>query len=90
MNNWRRNEAFNKMDIRKQKMIEILFNSINGKELKDALPILVNWKTKLKDEGITFTKEENDILMDIFISELSPAQRRQFEMLKPLLHNSHK
>ena len=90
MNNWRRNEAFNKMDIRKQKMIEILFNSINGKELKDALPILVNWKTKLKDDGITFTKEENDILMDIFISELSPAQRKQFEMLKPLLHKSHK
>lgn len=90
MSNWRRNKEFNSMDLHKQKMIEQLFNSLNGKELKDALPILVNWKKQLKEKGITFSKEENDTLMDIFISELSPSQRKQFELLKPLLHNNKK
>ena len=90
MSNWRRNKEFNNMDLHKQKMIEQLFNSLKGKELKDALPILVNWKTQLKEKGISFSKEENDTLMDIFISELSPSQRKQFELLKPLLHNNKK
>lgn len=90
MNNWKQNEAFKNIDSRKQRMIEILINSLNGKELKDALPILSNWKLQLKKENISFTKQENDMLADIFIQELSPSQRKQYEMLKPLLHTYRK
>lgn len=73
------------MDERKQRMIELLINTLNGKSLNDALPILTNWKLQLKQENITFTEEENQILTQIFLAELSPYQMQQYEFIKPFL-----
>lgn len=90
MNNWKQNEAFKNMDSRKQHMLEILISSLNGKELKEAFAIISNWKMQLKKEGISFSQKENDMLTEIFIQELSPAQRKQYEMLKPLINKYKK
>ena len=73
------------MDKRKQKMIETLFNTLKGKNLNQALPIITNWKMQLKQQNITFTPEENELLTQMFLQELSPAQRQQYELLKTFM-----
>ena len=86
MNNWKENPDFKAMDSRKQRMVELLFNTLHGKSLETAIPILSNWKAQLNSENITFTKAENQLLTNLFISELSPEQRRKFELIRPFIH----
>jgi len=73
------------MDKRKQQMVEQLFNSLKGRQLNNALPVITNWNMQLKNENISFSQEENDMLAQMFMQELNPAQMRQFEMLKSLM-----
>ncbi len=83
--NWKNNPAFLGMDARKRTMVEFLFNSLNGKNINDALPIITNWNMQLKQNNISFTKEENDLLTQIFLQELTPAQMKQFELMKAFM-----
>ena len=85
MNNWKSNKEFMEMDPKKQHMVELLVNSLHGKNLSEALPILSNWKDKLKSEQISFTAEEDKLLTDIFIELLPPKQKSQYEFLRPFL-----
>lgn len=79
------NPAFLGMDAKKRTMVEFLFNSLNGKNINDVLPIITSWNMQLKQNNISFTKEENDLLTQIFLQELNPAQMQQFEMLKAFM-----
>lgn len=85
MENWKNNPAFLGMDAKKRTMVEFLFNSLNGKNINDVLPIITSWNMQLKQNNISFTKEENDLLTQIFLQELNPAQMQQFEMLKAFM-----
>ncbi len=85
MNNWKNNKSFMQMDQNKQHMVELLVNSLHGKNLSEALPILSNWKDKLRTEQISFTAEEDKLLTDIFIEMLPPKQKSQHEFLRPFL-----
>ena len=81
MNNWKQNEAFRQMDPKKQSMVELLTETLKGKKLTEALPVLTQWKKQMQQENIVFTPEENQLLTEIFSSQLTPAQRKQFEYL---------
>lgn len=85
MGNWKNNPAFLGMDRNKRQKVEALFNALNGKSLNDALPVITNWNMQLKQENIQFTNEENELLSQIFLQELSPEQMKQFEFLKSFM-----
>ena len=82
MESWQQNEAFRSMDPKKQKMIEQLAASLQGKKLTEALPLLTHWKQTMQQENIQFTPEENQILTAIFSAQLTPQQKKQFEFIK--------
>jgi len=73
------------MDKRKQQMIETLFSALKGKNLNQALPVISNWKMQMAQQNIAFTAEENELLTQMFLQELSPAQMKQYEMLKTFM-----
>lgn len=85
--NWKENQAFLQMDPKKQKMVFLLIEALNGKKLTEALPVLMNWKQEMEQEGVSFSTEENNLLTEIFTSNLTPAQRQQYEFLKPFIKN---
>ena len=82
MKDWMKNEVFQKMDIQKQTMIELLSDALEGKKLTEALPVLMEWKKQMEKDNIHFTEEENRLLTDIFARQMTPAQRQQYEYLK--------
>lgn len=82
MNNWKQHSAFQQMDQKKQSMIELLTATLEGKKITEALPVLTEWKKQMQRENIVFTQEENQLLTEIFSSQLTPAQRQQFEYLR--------
>jgi len=85
LENWRNSQAFLRMDAKKRQKVEELFNMLKGKNINDALPVVTSWNMKLKQENISFTQQENELLSQLFLAELSPAQMKQFEFLKSFM-----
>ena len=85
MDSIKNNKAFLQMEPRKQEMVLLLIDSLNNKKLTEALPVLMQFREKMTQEGISFTEEENAMLTEIFTNRLSPAQKKQHEYLKPFI-----
>lgn len=85
MEDWTHNEAFRKMTPKKQAMVRQLVQTLNGKNVTEALPVLTRWRQQMQQEQIEFTQEENQLLTEIFFHQLTPAQRQQFEYLKQFI-----
>lgn len=82
MNNIKQNPAFQQMAPQKQKMVEELINALSGRQLTEALPIITGWKKKMDSLGLSFTPQENALLTEIFTAQMTPAQKKQYELLK--------
>ena len=81
----KQNPAYQQMDPRKKQLIEELMNTLSGRQLNEALPIISNWKNKMREQGLSFTQEENMLLTEIFMAQMTPAQRKQYETLKQFM-----
>ncbi|MDD7403327.1 MAG: hypothetical protein SO170_03660 [Butyribacter sp.] len=87
MKEFMNNPAFQKMNPKKQQMIELLVDTLNHKKITEALPVLMEWKKQMDQEGLAFTEEENQLLTEIFSAQMTPAQKKQYEFLKPFIKN---
>ena len=85
MDSIKNNKAFLQMEPRKQELVLLLIDSLNNKKLTEALPVLMQFREKMTQEGISFTEEENAMLTEIFTNRLSPTQKKQYEYLKPFI-----
>lgn len=79
------NPAYKQMTEEKRKMIELLSDSLVNKNLTEALPQVMAWKKQMEHKNISFTAEENKLLTDILMAEMTPAQRKQYESLKAFM-----
>ena len=41
---------------------------------------------KMQKQGLNFTAEERNVLIDVLSAELSPAERARMEMMKKMMH----
>ena len=57
-----------------------------GVSFDKTLPILLAMHQKMQKQGLNFTPEERNVLMDLLSSGLSPAERSRFEMMKKMMH----
>ncbi len=85
--NFKKHPEYLKMEPKKQEMVSLLADTLTGKNLTEALPFLVQWKKQMQNEGLSFTPEENQILTNLFMEQMTPAQRKQYEFLKPFIKN---
>lgn len=49
------------------------------------LPLLLKAQSRMKAQNIQFTREESAFLMTTLMSDLSPAEKAKFEMLKKFM-----
>lgn len=78
-------DIFKTMHPIKIQVMKELSESMRGKQLKDAGPLLVAASTKLKQSGQSFTPEEIRVLMDILTRDMSPAEKAKVEMMKNIV-----
>ncbi len=86
MEDLRQNPAFQQMSLEKQQMMELLIGSLQGKSLTEALPVVMNWNQQMQQKNISFTAEENAILTAILSSQMTPAQKKQYEVLMNMMN----
>ena len=56
-----------------------------GDNFDKMLPIMLAMHQKMQKQGLNFTAEERNVLMDVLSAELSPAERARMEMMKKMM-----
>ncbi|HBI60323.1 MAG TPA: hypothetical protein DDY31_03765 [Lachnospiraceae bacterium] len=87
MEDIKQNAAFQQMDIQKQQMIMLLIQSLQNKNLTQALPVIMNWNKQMQQEKVSFTSEENALLTAILSAQMTPEQRKQYETIQAMMKN---
>ena len=76
---------YQKLSPAKQALIAEIVNDANNTPGDAMLPLLLKAQTRMKALGIQFTQEESTFLMSTLLSDLSPADRAKFELIKKLM-----
>ena len=82
---WTKNPKLNNIDPRKLAILVELVNELEGNPLDKALPHLVAANKKLKEENLSFSKDENELLVEILGKNMSAKEKKQFEMMKNII-----
>lgn len=56
-----------------------------GVNFDKTLPIMLAMHQKMQKQGLSFTVEERNVLIDVLSSGLSPAERSRMEMMKKMM-----
>ena len=83
---------YQKMQPEKQKLLQECVRLTGGNSHPEGvsfdkmLPIMLAMHQKMQKQGLTFTAEERNVLIDVLSAELSPAERARMEMMKKMMH----
>lgn len=82
---------YQKMQPEKQKLLQECVRLTGGDSHSEGvnfdkiLPIMLAMHQKMKKQGVNFTAEERDVLIDVLSAELSPSERARMEMIKKMM-----
>ena len=84
---WIHHPAIKNIDARKLAILVDLVNETEGLPLEKSLPNLIKANTKLKSQGLSFTKEETELILELFTKDLPPADKMKVQMMKQFISN---
>ena len=82
---WKMNRAVQSIDPKKIEIMELLVNQCRGKNLEDILPDLMAASSRLAEQGIAFTNEETDIIIDALSETMTGQEKQRLEMLRNMI-----
>jgi hypothetical protein len=78
-------EIFKTMHPVKIKVMRELEENMTGKDLKQAMPYLLAATNELKENNLSFSKEEIRVLMEILTKDMTPQEKTKVEMMKNIM-----
>lgn len=66
---------------------EVMKNANNNLSLDKMLPLLMSTNNKMKAQGLSFTKQESDLITELLTSNLTPNEKMKFEAIKKMIPN---
>ena len=76
---------YQKLSPAKQALLSEIVKDAQNTSGDAMLPLLLKAQSRMKAQNIQFTKEESAFLMTTLMSNLSPAERAKFDMLKKFM-----
>ena len=76
---------YQKLSPAKQAFISEIVKDAQSTSGDAMLPLLLKAQSRMKAQNIQFTPEESAFLMTTLMSNLSPAERAKFDMLKKFM-----
>ena len=62
-----------------------LVKEANNVPMDKSLPLLLKTNARMKALGISFSKEETSLLLDVLMKDMTPAERSRFEAVRKLI-----
>jgi len=84
-NSWMNNPKIRNIDPRKLSILLEIMREAEGKSMDQLLPLMMNANKKLQSQNLNFSKDESEVMIDLLTRNLSPREKRQFEMLKQFM-----
>lgn len=85
MNNINQDPRLNKLSPIKQRIIKEIAGSSTSKSMEEMLPEIMQINQELSKRNIAFTKEETDLIIDILMEQVSPAERKKFAIIRSMI-----
>lgn len=82
---------YRKMQPEKQKLLQECIRLTGGNSHSEGvnfdkmLPIMLAMHQKMQKQGLSFTAEERNVLIDVLSAELTPSERARMEMMKKMM-----
>ena len=76
------------LDPRKAALIKNFAGIAKGKSSDEMLPLLLAVSNKAKKEGISFTQNETNAIIDILRNDMSPEQQSKLDLFMQMLKNA--
>ncbi|PKM94315.1 MAG: hypothetical protein CVU84_12725 [Firmicutes bacterium HGW-Firmicutes-1] len=80
-------DAFRKIDKQKLEIISKLFNDLNKKNADERLQVLFTYGMEMRSKGLSFTKEESGLLIDLLKVNLNEEEKSKIDMIGNMLRN---
>lgn len=87
---WMEHPAVKEMNPAKLAILLSFADNATGKTPEKILPLLMQANTQLKSQDLTFTKDEQELLIDILSKDMSPAEKQRIEMVKKMIARNKK
>lgn len=83
---WINHPAMEHIDPRKLTILVDLANEAEGKSLNQSLSSIMNANAKLRAQNLTFTQEENDLLIEVLSKDMTPQDKAKLDMMKRMMN----
>lgn len=75
---------------RKLEIMKDLIQAADNQPIDKALPLLLSAQKKLKQENLSFTKEESELISNELMKNISQTDKMKLEMLKKMMSSKKK
>lgn len=82
---WLNHPAMQNVSPEKKGILLDFMKEADGISMDKAMPLFVKTNSRLKALGLTFTKEESELITEILTKNLTPAEKMKMETLKKLI-----
>ncbi len=76
------------LDPRKAALINNFANIARGRGTDEMLPLLLAVSNKAKKEGISFTPDETNAMINILRNDMTPEQQGRLDLFMQMLKNA--
>lgn len=79
---WLNHPAIKNIEPAKLALLVSFAESAKGKTPEKIVPILMQANTQMKAQNLTFTKEEQDLLLEVLTEDMSDEDKQKVKMIK--------
>jgi hypothetical protein len=82
---WTNNNKVKNIDPRKLAILLETIKEAEGKSMDKLIPIILDTNKKLKNQNLSFTNDESDMMIELLSKNLSPKEKMQFDMIRKMM-----
>lgn len=71
----------------KLRIILELMEASKGKSSDAIMPLFMQANQKMQQQGLQFTSEESQLILDMLKQDMTPEERKRIEMMQSILAN---
>ena len=88
--NWLNHPSLQKMHPAKKQIVLEFIKDTQGKSMDKGMRSMMNANAKMKAMGLSFDQDETNLITSILMSNMSPEQRAQAELMKNMMNSNGK
>lgn len=87
---WLNHPAVKNIDPAKLALLVSFSESAKGKSPQSILPLLMQSNTKMQSENLTFSQDEQDLLVEVLTEGMSQEDKQKVKMIKSFAEKNKK